>query len=180
MVKDKGADAFVYYAGHGAPDLESKAAYFVPSDADPSLVRLSGYPLDLFYANLAQLPSKNVTVVIDACFSGSYQKGMLLTGASPLATRVRSASVDPRIMLFASAGPDEVSSWYPEKGHSLFTYYLLRGLQGDADRNKDGQLTKGELDAYLKDYVPQEARRLWDRPQNPQFSGSADNVLVTY
>ena len=180
MVKDKEADVFVYYAGHGAPDLESKGAYFVPSDADPNLVRLGGYSLDLFYANLAKLPSKNVTVVIDACFSGSYQKGMLLSGASPLMTKVRAASIDPRIMLFSSSGPDETSSWYPEKGHSLFTYYFLRALQGEADRNKDGIVTKGDMDAYLKDYVPQEARRLWERPQNPQFSGGTDAVLVTY
>ena len=180
MVKDKEADAFVYYAGHGAPDLESKAAYFVPSDADPNLVRLSGYPLSLFYANLAQLPSQNITVVMDTCFSGAYHKGMLLSGASPLVVKAQAVSADPRIRLFSSSGADEVSSWYPEKGHALFTYYFLRALQGEADRNKDGKLTKGEMDAYLKDYVPQEARRLWDRPQHPVFSGADDSVMVKY
>ncbi len=116
MVKDKQADAFVYYTGHGAPDVETKAAYFVPSDADPNLVRLSGYPLDLFYANLAKLPSKHVTAVIDACFSGSYHKGALLAGASPLTVTVRNVQADPKILLFSSSGSDEVSSWYPEKG----------------------------------------------------------------
>jgi uncharacterized caspase-like protein len=38
-------------------------------------------------------------------------------------------------------------------GHGVFTYYLLKGLHGEADANKDGTVTAGELFAYVHDNV---------------------------
>ena len=70
------SDVFIFYSGHGAPDLESKKGYFVPVDCDPAAVALNGYSTEVFYKNLTQLPYKSIMVVLDACFSGATQKGM--------------------------------------------------------------------------------------------------------
>jgi hypothetical protein len=83
-------------------------------------------------------------------------------------------------MLFTSAGMDQVASWYPEKGHSLFTYFFLKGLQGEADTNKDGKITMAEMKAYLSDQVPYMARRLTGNEQQPQFIGNDTDEVSTY
>jgi hypothetical protein len=68
--------------------------------------------------------------------------------------------------------------------HGLFTYYLLRGFKGDADANFNGEVTLGELAAYLGRAVPASARQDFNQEQRPliippiQPTGkSADLVL---
>ena len=176
--KDK-SDVFVYYTGHGVPDSETKQPYLVPADADPNYIQLGGYPLNVLYDNLSRLPARRISVVLDACFSGQSDKGMIIRKASPLMI----APVLPgsgNIDLFSSSKGDEISSWYPEKRHSLFTYFFLKGLQGDADKNKDGSITTAELDEYIAENVPYVARRLYGRKQTPAFTGQESNVVARY
>jgi len=178
-VKKGKSDVFVYYTGHGAPDLQTKKAYFVPSDTDPNYAKLGGYPLDVFYDNLSRLPARHISVVLDACFSGRSDKGMIISKASPLMI----APVMPgsgNINVFSSSKADEVSSWYPEKRHSLFTYFFLKGLQGAADKNDDHALTAAELEEYVTENVPDMARRLYGRKQTPGFTGQKDKVVARY
>ena len=120
-----------------------------------------------------------MNVVIDACFSGMSNKGMIITKASPLMIE----TIQPnsgKIKVFASSNQDEVSSWYPEKRHSLFTYFFLKGLQGTADKNKDKRITYGELYEYVSENVPYYARRLYGRKQTPSFNGSAKEIISRY
>ena len=176
--KDK-SDVFVYYTGHGAPDLQTKQAYLVPADADPNYVKLGGYALEVFYDNLSRLPARHINVVLDACFSGRSDKGMIISKASPLMIAPILPGSD-NIDVFSSSKADEISSWYPEKRHSLFTYFFLKGLQGAADKNKDRAITAAELDEYVAENVPYYARRLYGRKQTPAFTGQEDRVVSRY
>jgi len=126
--------------------------------------------------------ARNITVVVDACFSGSSDKGMIIKNISPVMIEVEKKYIGaPNLTEFTSASGDEVSSWFPEKKHSLYTYYFLKGLQGEANANKDGILTVGELQAYLNEKIPYEARRLNNRQQTPSVTPERDNrVLVRY
>jgi len=81
-------------------------------------------------------------------------------------------------VLMTSAALDQVSSWYGEKKHSLFTYFFLKGLQGEADANKDGKITVGEMQTYLKENVPYMARRLTGNEQQPVITGNALDVIA--
>ena len=43
----------------------------------------------------------------------------------------------------------------------MFSYFLMKGMEGDADANQDNQITAGELHAYVQHNViqhPQEVR----------------------
>jgi hypothetical protein len=175
------SDVFVYYSGHGAPDVDTKTGYFVPVDCDPSTVRFNGYSLKTFYDNLAKLPARSITVVLDTCFSGVSEKGMLLKNASPVFIDVKNPllTIKNACVLTSSTG-DQISSWYPAKKHGLYTYYFLKGFQGEADANKDGKVTGGELHNYLTDEVSYMARRLYMRDQHPQIMGSKNAVIVKY
>lgn len=178
-VRPKVSRVFVYYAGHGAPDLNTGEAYFVPVDANPRYIGSSGYRLKTFYQNLAKVPAKSITIVLDSCFSGNSARGMLFKDISPVMVRVKKDYDAPaNALLLTSAGPEQVSTWYPDKGHSLFTYFFLKGIQGAADGDGDGAITVAEIKAYLENQVPYMARRLGGVDQVPVVEGNDGEVLV--
>ncbi len=178
----KKSDVFVYYTGHGAPDPEEKAGYFVPVDCDPNYVQLGGVGLEEFYKELGRIKARHIKVVIDACFSGASAAGMLIAEASPIFISLEdpAASLANGVILTSSSG-EQISSWYPQMRHSLYTYYFLKALQGAADQDSDRQLTVVELQTYLEEQVPYMARRLHNRLQTPGVTpGRSERVLVRY
>ena len=85
-------------------------------------------------------------------------------------------------VLTASSG-DQLASWDTEAKHGLFTRHLLTGLEGTADGgrygNGDGQVTLGELKAYLDDEMTYQARRRFGRDQRATIQGDPQQVLAT-
>ncbi len=176
-----GAEVFVYYSGHGAPDPNSKQGYIIPVDCDPNAVKLNGYSLKTFFDNLNQTAIdkqlKSITVVVDACFSGNSEKGLILKDISPIEITVTTNSLTyQNSSVFSSSKSDQVSNWYTEKHHGLFTYFFLKGLRGEADGNLDGRISTQELFDYVsseKSGIPFWSRKLKGRLQNPTFSGKS-------
>lgn len=182
FIKGGEADVFIYYSGHGAPDVNESTAYFVAHDTDPNYPVQTGYSLELFYTQLEQLQARSVIVVLDACFSGASDGGMVIQQASPIFIAVENPAANLKNgVVLTSASGDQISSWYREKGHGLFTYYFLKGLRGEADRDQDDAITSTELYGYLMEKVPYLARRKFNREQTPQMMGGAlDQVIVKY
>jgi uncharacterized caspase-like protein len=168
------AEVFVYYAGHGAPDPNTNQAFLVPYDGDPAFLETTGYPITKLYKILSDLPAKTVNVVLDTCFSGSGGRSVIAKGTRPMLITVNDPVVTKNNMVvFTAAGGNQISSAYREKRHGLFTYYYLKGLQGEADKNQDGVVDVEELDAYLKTNVQTVARRL-NVEQSPQLLPGLD------
>lgn len=169
----KPVDIFIFYSGHGAPDPGTGTAYLVPTDADPQAIRLTGYPVRQLYANLALLPAKSITVVMDACFSGLADRGSLVRGISPLTVRVENPVLasENAVVLTASQS-SEVSGWYDQQQHGLFTYVLLNTLaQSITTGTSDSLLTARQLNATVGAEVLRLSRRIRQRDQNPQVYG---------
>lgn len=180
-LKPNQSDVFIFYSGHGAPGLNDKKAYFVPAECDPQYVELTGYPTDVFYDNLAQLPAKSVVVTLDACFSGEN----IYENISPIVIKSKGALGLKNGALIASSNGDQVSAWYNEKGHGLFTYFFLKAIHNqNADFNRDKKLTLQEIYFYINsetEGIPYQARRLHGIQQNPVLKGQdLDKVLVAY
>ncbi|MFB6272356.1 MAG: caspase domain-containing protein [Salinibacter sp.] len=115
-VKPEKSSVFVYYSGHGVPNPESDNAYLLPSNANPSYLSQNGYPLNQLYENLAQLPAESVSVVLEACFSGTSEGGAVVQNASPAVLSVENPVMGMKNGLAFTAGAaDQVASWYPEK-----------------------------------------------------------------
>ncbi|MFA5139018.1 MAG: caspase family protein [Elusimicrobiota bacterium] len=168
LVKPSASDVFVYYSGHGAPDLKTKASYFVPYDADPNYIELNGYERDLMLRNLSSLPARSVTVVMEACFSGAFDQGLLIKEASPLVLKASELTAVPKdITLITSAASSEVSSWHAPARHSLFTYYFLKALAEAAEARKPVKYS--DIMAAAKPQISYMAGRLHNREQNPQL-----------
>jgi PBP1b-binding outer membrane lipoprotein LpoB len=171
---NKNAEVFVYYGGHGAPDPNTNQAFLVPYNGDPAYLDTSAYPLSQLYATLGKLPAKSITVVMDSCFSGAGGRSVIQKGARPMLIKVENPlmATQNMVVLSAAAG-NQISNALPEKRHGLFTYYFLKGLQGEADANKDGAVDVEELYAYMKPKVETEARRM-NAEQSPQLLPGAD------
>ena len=81
---------------------------------------------------------------------------------------------------FSASSGSEISFAWPEKKHGLFSYYLMKGMRGDADENNDNQITVGELGDYVKENVSDMAGML-DREQTPGLQTlDEEKVLIRY
>lgn len=168
-VKPNKSRVFVYYAGHGAPSAVDGASYLVPSDADAARIDLNGFSLKTLYENLAKLETKGTTVILEACFSGASQSGSLISNASPVFMKAKKSPVPQGITVVAAGAPDQIASWEEDKSHGLFTHYYLKGMAGEADKNRNGDVSDSELNAYLQDTLTYYARRYYGRDQNAQI-----------
>lgn len=157
---DKGQIIF-YYAGHGVPDEKNRSAYLLPVDGDGSDVS-TGYKLDDLYKELSNLKVKNITLFIDACFSGSKRDGGKLASARGIAIKVAPASPKGNMIVFTASSEDETAYGYKEKSHGLFTYYLLKKLQ-----ESKGNVSYEELFNYIEENVKMTSFQTNRKPQTP-------------
>ncbi len=172
-VKPGKSRVFVYYSGHGAPGGKAGDSYIVPSDAQASLIELNGYPLKTLYRNLAEIPAKSMTVVLESCFSGASQSGSVISNASPIYLKAKETGVPPGITVIAAGAANQIASWERDKSSGLFTKYFLKGMSGEADAkpygNQDGHVGYDELGRYLKATLTYYARRYYGREQTAQI-----------
>lgn len=170
------SQVFVYYVGHGAPSSDGASSYLVPVDAQASLIDLSSYSLKTLYGNLGKLPAKSVTVVLEACFSGATQSGLLVKNASPVFQKAQQEIVPENLTVITAGSGNQIASWEPDKSASLFTKHYLLGMAGAADRkpygNSDGKVDNVELGRYLGETLSYSAQRHYGREQTAQIMTS--------
>ena len=146
------AKAIFYYAGHGIPDEASKDSYLLPVDGIGSNVR-TGYKLQNLYASLGSMPSKSVTVFLDACFSGANRDGEMINPAlRGVVIRANTAAPSGNMVVFSAAQGYETAMPYTDESHGMFTYYLLKKLQ-----ETGGDVTYQELSDYVQRNVRQQS-----------------------
>jgi hypothetical protein len=185
-VKAGVSEVFIYYSGHGAPDINNSKGYFVPSDCDPSKVAITGYPLDVFYQNIAKIKAIKMTIVLEACFSGGTNSGdWLIREASPALIKVEQPlPPNENMIVMTSSAGDQISSWHPEREHGLFTYFFLKAMRGYGDTNKDNKMSIQEIYDCVSDQsegVPYWARRFHGgRVQTPTLQGSGADIFSTF
>lgn len=181
---DSSSEVFIYYSGHGAPSTTTQQPFFVPYDCDPNFVSDdNAYKMSDFYSDIANIKSKRKSVVIDACFSGQSGNGStIVKNASPVLLKVDSQLFASRdAVIFQSSESNQVSNWYPEKKHGMFTYFFLKGIKGEADLNKDGKITAGELELYINDEntnLPYISQREMQRKQRAIIRGDKETVIT--
>jgi uncharacterized caspase-like protein len=69
-----------------------------------------------------------------------------------------------------------VSLEVPELGHGLFTHYLVQGLRGAADLDRDGIVSLQEVYQYLEQQVAQKSRSIGGN-QHPVMKGELEGLL---
>jgi len=159
-----------YFSGHGFPDLETQEAYIMPVDISSSSVK-DGIKLSQLYNDLAEFPTKRVTIILDACFSGGGRiQGLLAAKAVRIKPKEETLNKGNLIVFSASSG-DQASLFYNEKQHGIFTYFLLKKLQ-----ETKGIITYGEMANYLTKIVPLTSSDINYKEQNPQVNVGKDVI----
>ena len=157
----------VYYAGHGIPDEANKSAYLLPVDGNGSDIS-TGYKLDDLYATLGSMPAAQITVFMDACFSGSKREQGMLASARGVALKAKAGIPQGNMVVFSAATGDETAYPNKEQQHGLFTYYLLKKLQ-----ETKGDVALKDLGTYLTKQVSQQSLIINDKRQTPTVTPSA-------
>jgi len=132
----------IYYAGHGVPDVKNKnKAYILPTDVRGTNPK-RGIALDDFYTKLGALDFGQTVVFLDACFSGVNRSNEGVTeGLRAVEIDAEDTALgDGALVVFSAAKGNETAQGYPEKGHGLFTYYLLKTIQ-----STNGDISFGRL-----------------------------------
>ena len=177
----------IYFAGHGASEVDQRgierdglSKYLVPVDADPDDLYSTALPMDEMQNVLARIEAERVTVFLDACYSGAAG------GRTFASNKTRAVNVDEIFLdrltrakgraIVTASRPSELSIELAELGHGIFTYYLVRGLQGYADTNRDGIVSLQELYEYLALEVSRKSRQVGGN-QHPMLKGELEGVL---
>ncbi len=181
-----GSRIYVFYSGHGAPEIAGGAPYLFPYDANPKSVTTSGIPLSVVMTTLARTKAKDGLVILDSCFSGGGGRSVLPPGARPL-MRVKMSAAAPQVQvaLFTAAGADEIAGPALGGGLGLFSKYVTDGIgTAAADTDGDGQISLQELADWVKPRVMRDAKTD-SRDQTPTLTvgsgvGGAQNFSVAW
>jgi hypothetical protein len=155
------AKVFFYYAGHGFPDELTQEPYIIPVDVNATDLQFAIKLKDI-YAKLAEHPSERITVFLDACFSGGARNQGLLA-ARGVKVKPKEDPLPGNIVVFSASSGEQSSLPYKEKGHGMFTYYLLKKLQ-----DSEGSVSYGELSNYIRENVGMKSVLVNNKEQNPQ------------
>jgi uncharacterized caspase-like protein len=153
-------EVVIYIAGHGAPDPnDPRNLYLLTYDTKLDDMGGTAFPMrqiqDVF-TNV--LKAKRVVTFADTCHSFGF------SGARRGSKKDANNLVNQYMAHYANdadraviTGSDVSQLSYESDqfggGHGVFTFYLLKGLHGEADANKDGTVTAGELYSYVHDNV---------------------------
>jgi len=177
----------IFFAGHGAPEPDQRgverdglAKYLIPSDADPDDLYASALPMEEIRTIFERIEAERVVVFLDTCYSGAGG------GRTFAAKNTRATSVDDDFLarlarskgraIITASKANEVSLELAEFGHGIFTYYLVQGLKGAADLNRDGIVTFQELYEYLDKEVSAKSRAVGGN-QHPVMKSDLEGTL---
>jgi hypothetical protein len=108
--------------------LSSRTAYLLPVDGIGTDIS-TGYKLDDLYSALGNIPTKNVTVFMDACFSGSKREQGMLASARGVAIKARSGMPQGNMVVFSAAQGDETAYPNNEEKHACLPISCLRSYK---------------------------------------------------
>jgi hypothetical protein len=171
-------DVYVFYSGHGLPTQDGSGLYWLPQRANRDVISKTAILLQDISTDIQASKPKSVTIFMDACYSGQARGGeTLVASARPIALKSQSTTFPSNFSVISASQADQISSSSPELQHGIFSYYLMRGMEGEADLNKDGKITLNETQAYLSENVGRHAR-IMNRQQEPQVIGDSNKILV--
>lgn len=153
------AVVIVYFSGQ-AMVTPTGDVFLAPYDGNPTdLAQL--YPLNDLKSAFARLKAEHVIFLFDGMVSKPRGKAKQKTAT-------------PRWELgegntFGLIGGEDFTKGLEDdqRRHSLFTYYLLKGLRGEADTNRNGTVTFGELAGYVRQKVAWAAKSQFNQEQRP-------------
>jgi tetratricopeptide (TPR) repeat protein len=167
----------VYFVGHGLADPSGRG-YLAPYDVDPANAYETSYPMDRLSEYLGKrVHARWKVLLLDACHSGK-----VTPSSTDESINTASSKLPRNFLTFTSSREGESSYEHPAlgSGAGLFTYFLAKGWEGEADTDPaDGIVTADELITYVQREVRAYARAQGHSfQQNPTERGDFANDWV--
>jgi uncharacterized caspase-like protein len=179
------SDVFVLYlSGHGF--AEQGRYHFIPQElrySNLETLRETSLQEHELVGLLAEIEAQKSLVILDTCYAGAFDEARQFAFARGIEEKAaidRLMRATGRAVLAASTSRALALEGY--NGHGLYTYALLEGLRGDADRragNGNGAVSVLELGAFLDERVPALSLEAFSQRQVPMHQLSGQNFLVT-
>jgi protein O-mannosyl-transferase len=168
---NEGDQVYIYFAGHG--DIEKKTerqngfliGYNAPSNCYAAGGSISVRFLQDYVETLVSKNKSKVTMIIDACRSGKLAGGSQGAEITALALQAEWKGVTK--ILSCQPGETSLEGEQWGGGGGVFTYFMLRGMLGQADKDGDGKVSVMELNSYLDENVLRET----NNKQIPEIVG---------
>ena len=178
LAKGGGKDIYIFFAGHGLASDDGENLFLLPQDGDSLLLEDTALSRTSMFKQISKLKPNSVTIFFDTCYSGQTRsEETLIAGLRPVRLVVEEQDIPNNFTIFSASSLTQTSGSIEQAKHGIFSYYLMKGLEGNADINSDNQITNGELIAYLKQNVSEEAF-VNNRQQDPMLSGDPNRVLI--
>ena len=170
------SDIYVFFAGHGLASQDGKDMYLLPHDGSPRLLKKTAILRDELFSDIEESNPKSVTVFLDTCYSGEARDHEMLISGRPIIIKAKKQSIPNAFTLFSAASNEQISRPLEEAKHGMFSYFLMKGMEGDADVNADNKITAQELHNYVRENVTQQS----SGSQTPELHGDKKRVLVQF
>jgi hypothetical protein len=174
MVIPNKTELFVFYAGHGMPTADGSKAYLVPHDAEVRLLEDTAISRQRFFAEVNASQPKSATFFFDNCYAGTTRSQDLLIASRPLSIKVEEKEIPEKFTVFAAGESDQTAGVLENVKHGRFSYFVFKGLEGEADTNSDGKISAGELHKYVRESVG----RFSAGAQTPTMLGDAGRWVL--
>ena len=168
-------EVFVYFAGHGLAANNGKDLFLLAHDTDTDMLNRSSIARSELFDLIHSAQPKHTFVFLDTCYSGAGRQGeMLMASARGLVVvDDEQTTIPENFTIFSAAQGNQIASGLDQVKHGLFSYFTMKGLEGEADYNNDKEITTMELAQYIENNVRQEAVNI-GREQVPMMHGNKD------
>jgi hypothetical protein len=156
---NRDAVVIVYFAGLASVSSTGET-FLVPYDGTATTTSRA-YPLKDLEAALSRLKAKQTVFLFDGIVSRMGPDSRTKT-ALPQWNPTGSSTLHVIGTSGIGRGLED-----DQHRHGLFTYYLLRALRGEADTNRDGDVTLGETATYLSQKVLWASKARMNQEQRP-------------
>jgi len=169
---------YLFLAGHAVRGDGNEGGYFVSHDSDPQNLHATAISFAEINAAIGpRLRASTVVLIADACHAGGI--GWAADPAVPadLQNELEALGSRDRMVLKLLASRSREQSFEDARwdgGHGVFTFALLNGLRGAAERTADGVIRAGELLDYVSKVVPEQT----GARQNPRVAGNFEGSLA--
>lgn len=160
---NKRSTVVVYFSGHGCRTYMDKSwqTYLCPRETDPSNLPRTAISRDEFSTLLGKIPAQKLVVVLDACHSGGSADikavdGNVLWKSGLPETFYDALRTGSGRVIIASSKPEEVSFVRKQGDYSVFTWYVLKALEGQAAIRGDGLIHILDLFHFVNEAVQQD------------------------
>jgi Caspase domain len=186
VVKDRkpGDTVLVYYSGHGFIAGDRSRVYLATPEI--SLLNVMNNPkaglgmFELYNDIFLQSNALNVIVMLDCCFSGSFNQPASVTKNEQIIPAHYDTSnffLDDRLInqegkvAFVSSSEKGYSRESHEFQNGIFTYFIVNGLKGSFNTSSSGEVALRTLADNVDNMMPS--------GQKPKFFGNPNRVVLT-